>query len=100
MNRNTLQLLNIITDLRRALMEYVRKENATYSNSTFLKNIVDNFPQLNKIDPNISKYIDIKYLKNDTDLPKVKAENLLMMANRLQSYLCHPERSRGIPSEM
>lgn len=87
MDKTKLELLNISSDLRRAVMYYVNSTNPTYQDCVFLKNIVKNFPQLSSLDPEIKKYINISYLKDDSDLPKVKAESLLLSSLQLQSYL-------------
>lgn len=88
MSHSHFELINIIGDLNRSVMFYaVDSINPKYKNCIFLQNIVNNFPKLLKIDPNLSKFIDIKYLKNNKDLPKIKAENLLMQSIRLQNYL-------------
>ncbi len=88
MNHNHFELINIIGDLNRSVMFYaVESINPKYKNCIFLQNIVNNFPKLSKIDPKISQFIDINYLEDDKDLPKVKAENLLMQSIRLQNYL-------------
>ncbi len=88
MNPNHFELINIIGDLNRSVMFYTADSmNPKYKNCIFLQNIVNNFPKLSKIDPKISKFINIDYLKKDTDLPKIKAENLLMASIKLQHYL-------------
>jgi len=88
MNTNYFELINIIGDLNRSIMFYtIDSPKPKYKNCIFLQNIIKNYPNLIKIDKNISKFIDIKYLKSDKDLPKVKAENLLMQSIRLQNYL-------------
>lgn len=88
MNKNFLELINIIGDLDRSVMYFaVDSKNPNSKDCTFIQNILKNFPRLKKIDPNISKFVDIEYLKSDKDLPKVKAENLLMQSIRLQNYL-------------
>jgi len=87
-NKDYLELTNIIGDLKRSVMFYaLHSQNPKYKNCIFLKNIVKNYPKLIKIDSNISKFIDINYLKKDIDLPKVKAENMLMTSIQLQHYL-------------
>jgi hypothetical protein len=87
MDNSKLELLNICTDLKRSVMILVRNKKNSSENCIFLQNIIKNYPNLIKIDPNISKFIDINYLKNNKDLPKIKAENLLMQSIRLQNYL-------------
>lgn len=88
MNHKHLELINIIGDLERSVMFYaVDSINPKYKNCIFLQNIIKNYPNLVKIDPKISKFIDINYIKKDIDPPKVKAENLLMQSLRLQHYL-------------
>lgn len=87
MDNSKLELLNICTDLKRSVMFLVRSQDNNPKDCTFIQNILKNFPRLKKIDPNISKLVDIEYLKSDKDLPKVKAENLLMQSIRLQNYL-------------
>lgn len=88
MDKNYFELINIVGDLERSVIFYtLNSPNPKYKNCIFLKNIVKNYPNLIKIDSNISKFIDIDYLKKDIDLPKVKAENLLMQSLRLQRYL-------------
>jgi len=89
MDRQKAELLNIVTDLRRALMDYVNNPQTNYSTSTFLQNITKNFPRLLKTDSRIADYVQIDYLKDDSDPALVKAEKLLMMANRLQNYLIY-----------
>ncbi len=84
MDNSKLELLNICTDLKRSVMFLVRNQN---QNCIFLKNIIKNYPNLIKLDPYISKFIDINYLKNSSDSPNIKAENLLMQSIRLQNYL-------------
>lgn len=85
MDKSRLELLNVCTDLKRAVMFLVRNKNT--QECIFLKNIINNYPNLIKIDSNIPKFIDINYLKNNKDLPEVKAEYLLMQSIRLQNYL-------------
>ena len=88
MNQKQLELLNIVTDLRRALMDYaLSPDQANYQNSSFLQNIVKNFSHLQKLDPVISQFVDINYLQDDSDPPLVKAEKLLMFAHNLQRHL-------------
>lgn len=88
MNQKQLELLNIVTDLRRALMDYaLTPQKASYQNSPFLQNIVKNFPRLQKLDPAISEFVDINYLQDDSDPPLIKAESLLLSSNLLLHYL-------------
>lgn len=87
MDNSKLELLNICTDLKRSVMFLVRNQNNNPKDCVFLQNIIKNFPKLSKIDPNISKFIDINYLKDNKDLPNTKAENLLMQSLKLQHYL-------------
>ena len=87
MDNSKLELLNICTDLKRSVMFLVRNQDNNPKKCVFLQNIIKNFPNLLKLDSNISKFIDIEYLKSDKDLPKVKAENLLMQSLNLQHYL-------------
>jgi len=87
MDNSKLELLNICTDLKRSVMFLVRNQNNNLKDCVFLQNIIKNYPNLIKIDPNISKFIDIDYLKKDIDLPELRAENLLMQSLRLQHYL-------------
>ena len=87
MDNSKLELLNICTDLKRSVMFLVRNQNNNPKDCVFLQNIIKNFPKLSKIDPNISKFIDINYLKDNKDLPNIKAESLLMQSLRLQHYL-------------
>ena len=87
-NKDYLELMNIVGDLKRSVMFYaLYSQNPKYNNCIFLKNIVKNYSNLIKIDSNISKFIDINYLKKDIDPPKVKAENMLMSSIQLQHYL-------------
>jgi hypothetical protein len=83
MDKSKLELLNVCTDLKRAVIQIVNNKN----DSIFIKNILKNYSNLKKIDPNISKFIDINYLKNNSDSPKIMAENLLLQSVRLQHYL-------------
>lgn len=83
MNQSTLELLNVSTDLKRAAMALVSHQNG----SVFIQNILNNFPNLQKLDKNISTFVDINYLKNNLDSPEIKAENLLTQSLRLQHYL-------------
>ena len=83
MKQSKLELLNICTDLKRAAMSLVNNQN----DSVFIQNILDNFSKSQKLDKNISNFIDIKYLKNNSDSPKIKAEKLLTQSLRLQHYL-------------
>ena len=87
MDSSKLELLNISTDLKRSVMFLVKSQDNNPKNCVFIQNILKNFPKLSKIDPKISQFIDIEYLKSDKDLPKVKAENLLMQSLKLQHYL-------------
>lgn len=87
MDNSKLELLNLCTDLKRSVMFLVRSQNNNSKDCTFIQNILKNYPNLIKIDPKISEFIDIDYLKKDIDPPKVKAEFLLMMSNRLQHHL-------------
>jgi len=87
MDNSKLELLNICTDLKRSVMFLVRNQNNNLKDCIFLQNIIKNYPKLVKIDPNLSKFIDINYLKNNKDLPNIKAENLLMQSLKLQHYL-------------
>ena len=83
MNKSTLELLNVSTDLKRAAMALINK----HDDSIFIQNILNNFPNLQKLDKNISTFVDINYLKNNLDSPEIKAENLLTQSLRLQHYL-------------
>ncbi len=83
MNKSTLELLNISTDLKRAAMALINQ----HDDSVFIQNILNNFSNFQKLDKNISKFVDTKYLKNNSDSPKIKAENLLTQSLRLQHYL-------------
>lgn len=83
MNKSTLELLNISTDLKRAAMALINKGD----DSIFIQNILNNFSNLQKFDKNISTFVDINYLKNNLDSPEIKAENLLTQSLRLQHYL-------------
>lgn len=89
MDKSKLELLNVSTDLLRAIDHYLNIQNPRYDNCQFLQNIVKNFPQLVKLDPNIKKYINLKSLQADSDPPRVKAEDLLLASVRLQSYIIH-----------
>lgn len=79
-----LELLNIVTDLKRAVRFMVRTPN---QKCFWIENLINNYPSLIKIDPNISKIIDLNSLSNNSLPPLEKAEYLLMMANKLQHYL-------------
>ena len=83
MDQSRIELLNICTDLKRAAMALINE----HDDSIFIQNILNNFSNLQKIDKNISTIIDIDYLKNNLDSPKIKAENLLTQSLRLQHYL-------------
>ncbi len=83
MNKSTLELLNVSTDLKRAAMALINKRD----DSIFIQNILNNFSNLQKLDKNISTFVDINYLKNNLDSPEIKAENLLTQSLRLQHYL-------------
>ena len=83
MDQSKIELLNLCTDLKRAAMALVNNQD----DSVFIQNILKNFSYLKKQDKEISKYINIKYLKNNSDSSKVKAENLLTQSLRLQHYL-------------
>ena len=83
MNKSTLELLNVSTDLKRAAMALINKRD----DSIFIQNILNNFSNLQKFDKNISTFVDINYLKNNLDSPEIKAENLLTQSLRLQHYL-------------
>lgn len=88
MNKNYFELINIIGDLDRSVMYYATdSQNPNYRDCTFIQNLIKNYSNLVKIEPKISQFIDINYLKSDKDLPKVKAENLLMQSIRLQNFL-------------
>lgn len=80
--------MNLVSDLHRSILFYADvSSKPKYQNSVFLQNIVKNLPKLQKIDPNISRFISKELLRDDTDPPKIKAEKLLMSANNLQRYL-------------
>jgi len=81
---NKLELLNIVSDLKRAVRFIVRYPN---SDCFWLNNILNNYLIYIKIDPNIEPYLNKKLLTNSTIPPLEKAEYLLMMANRLKYYL-------------
>lgn len=83
MDKNQVELLNIYTDLRRAILELV--DNS--SSDIFVQNIMKRLPKLIQIDPNITNYININQLINSSLSPRLKAEHLLMMSLRLQHYL-------------
>lgn len=87
MDNSKLDVLNICTDLKRSVMFLVRSQDNNPKNCVFIQNILNNFPKLIKINPKISEIIDIKYLKNNTDTPNIKAEFLLMQSLKLQHYL-------------
>jgi hypothetical protein len=87
MDNSKLELLNISTDLKRSVMFLVRSQDNNPKNCVFIQNILNNFPKLIKIDPEISEIVDINYLQNKTDKANVKAEFLLMQSLRLQHYL-------------
>ncbi len=85
MNQNKLELLNIVTDLRRIVAHYTGTEGNKQNPS--LKNLIESWPRLKKIDPNIENYLDINYLKKNSDPLLIQAENLLTSSLRLQHYL-------------
>ena len=87
MDNSKLELLNISTDLKRSVMFLVKSQDNNPKNCVFIQNILKNFPKLIKIDPKISKIIDIKYLQSNTDTANIKAEFLLMQSLKLQHYL-------------
>ena len=87
MDNSKLELLNISADLKRSVMFLVRSQDNNPKNCIFIQNILNNFPKLVKIDPKISQFVDINYLKDNTDLPNIKAEYLLMQSLKLQHYL-------------
>lgn len=87
MNNSKLELLNLVTDLKRSVMFLVRSKDNNPKNCVFTQNILKNYPKLKKIDPQISKIIDIKYIESSKDSAHVKAENLLMQSLKLQHYL-------------
>ena len=87
MDNSKIELLNISTDLKRSVMFLVRTQDNNPKSCVFIQNIVNNFPKLVKIDPKISKIVDIKYLQSNKDSANVKAEFLLMQSLKLQHYL-------------
>ncbi len=87
MDNSKLELLNISTDLKRSVMFLVKSQNNNPKDCVFIQNILKNFPKLIKIDPKVSKIIDIDYLQSNKDNANTKAEFLLMQSNKLQHYL-------------
>ena len=87
MDNSKLDLLNISADLKRSVMFLVRTQDNNPKNCIFIQNILNNFPKLIKIDPKISKIVDIEYLQSNKDTANVKAEYLLMQSLKLQHYL-------------
>lgn len=87
MDNSKLELLNISADLKRSVMFLVKSQDNNPKNCIFIQNILKNFPKLIKIDPKISKIVDINYLKSTTDNANTKAEFLLMQSLKLQHYL-------------
>ena len=87
MDNSKLELLNISTDLKRSVMFLVRTQDNNPNNCIFIQNILNNFPKLIKIDPKISKIVDINYLQSNKDSANIKAEYLLMQSLKLQHYL-------------
>lgn len=81
---NKQELLNFVTDLKRAVRAIVRDPQA---DCLWLNNISQNYDLYCPQYPFLSKYIDIKIINDQTQPPIQKAEYLLMMANRLKNYL-------------
>ncbi|MFA5827990.1 MAG: hypothetical protein WC841_01325 [Candidatus Shapirobacteria bacterium] len=87
MDRDKIELFNVCSDLRRAIIDLTSNPTQSPENNHFIQNITNNFPRLIKIDPNISHYIKPSQLKNDHLPNRLFAENLLMASLRLQRYL-------------
>ena len=87
MDRNKIELLNLCTDLRRAIMVLTDSSSSASTNNIFVQNIIKNLPHLKQLDPNIEKYLNSSKLRPDSLPNKLFAENLLMMSLRLQHYL-------------
>lgn len=87
MDKSKLELLNLANDLKRSVMFLVRSKDNNPKSCIFTKNILSNYSKFIKIDPEISKIIDIEYIKNSKDAAKTKAEYLLMQSLSLQHYL-------------
>ena len=86
-DRNIERIKNLVGDLQRAIMFYAQDPAPSYQNCLWLKNITRDLPDLSKIDPKLREFIDLTYLRSDSDPPLIKAEKLLMMSQRLQQYL-------------
>lgn len=86
---NNQKVLNLIGDLDRTIIFYAQDPNPSYKNCLWLQNITRNLPELSKIDPELSKLINLKYLQSDSDPPLVKAERLLMMSHYLYNHLIY-----------
>jgi len=87
MNKTQLDLLNLVTDLKRAVNYYVNSPRPNFSDCIFLKNFIKKFPKLAKHDPKIANFVDLGHIKTDHQSPQEKAEYLLMYSNCLQNYL-------------
>jgi len=87
MDRDKIELFNICSDLRRAIIDLTSNSSQLPSNNIFIQNIINNFSHLNKIDPNISTYLNLSQLKDNSLPNRLFAENLLMISSRLQHYL-------------
>lgn len=87
MDKDKIELFNVCSDLRRAIIDLTSDLSQSSSDNQFVQNIINNFPRLIKIDPNISSYINPSQLKNNHLPNRLFAENLLMVSLRLQNYL-------------
>lgn len=87
MDRNKLELLNLCTDLRRAILILADGSLSASPNNIFIQNILKNLSHLQQIDPNIEKYINPSRLQNYSLPNRLFAEKLLMMSIELQHYL-------------
>ncbi len=85
MDQKKLELLNIVTDLRRIVSHHTGPKPTKKNPS--LKNLIDSWPRLKKLDPNIQDYLDINYLKKNSDPFHIQAEHLLTSSLRIQHYL-------------
>jgi hypothetical protein len=87
MDQNKLELLNIVTDLRRIVAHCIGPQ--PQNSDPFRQNLISSWPKLKKLDPGIEKYLDINYLKKNSDPYLIQAEHFLTASLRLQHYLAY-----------
>lgn len=81
---NNLDLLNLVSDLRRAARFLVISPN---KECPWIQNIVESYQKLSQSDLTVKKIINIDLISDISIAQKEKAEYILMMSQQLKNYL-------------